>query len=62
MRKFPMERGGLEYLVVVMDYFSKWIEVKALAFPIEENVLNFFHDQVLCKYSVLRVVITDHDI
>ena len=62
MEKFPTARGGLEYLVVAVDYFSKWIEEKLLAKSTEENVLNFFSDQILCRYGVPRAVVTDHGV
>lgn len=47
MGKFPKSINGLEYLIVAVDYFSRWIEAKPLANPKEEKVLNFFHDFVL---------------
>lgn len=58
--KFPKARNGFEYLVVAVDYFSKWIEAKPLVHPTKENVLNFFHDSVLCRFGVPRAVVTDH--
>lgn len=61
MGKFLKSRNGYEYLVVAVDYFSKWIEVKPLANPIEENTLKFFHDFVLCRYGVPQAVVTDHE-
>lgn len=60
MGKFPKSRNRLEYLIVVVDYFSRWIEAKPLANPTEENTLNFFHDFVLCRYRVPRAVVIDH--
>lgn len=33
MERFLRTQNGYEYLIVAVDYFSKWIE---------ENVLNFF--------------------
>lgn len=37
MKKFSKFRGGNEYLVVTVDYFSKWIESKSLATPKEKT-------------------------
>lgn len=61
MEKFSRSRWGSEYLIVVVDYFSKCIEAKPLASPTEENTLNFLHDFVLCRYEIPWVIITDHD-
>lgn len=57
--RFPKLRSGFEYLVVVVDYFSKWIEAKSLANPSEENVINFFHNSILFRFGVPRAIITD---
>lgn len=47
--------------MVVVDYFSKWIEAKMLAIQLRKNIPNFFHDHVLCRYETPRAVVTDHD-
>lgn len=60
MGEFPRAKNGFEYLVVVVDYFSKWIEAKPLVHPTEDNVLQFFHDFVLCRFGVPRAVVSDH--
>lgn len=60
MGKFSKSRNGFEYLIVVVNYFSKWIKAKPLASLTEENTLNFFHDFVLYKYGVPRVIVTYH--
>lgn len=56
MGKFFKSRGN-EYLIVTVDYFSKWIETKSLAAPTEENTLNILHDFVLCRYGVPRAMV-----
>lgn len=55
-----MHISGFEYLVVAVDYFSKYIEAKPLRNPTEENVLDFFHDSILCRFRVPREVVTNH--
>lgn len=60
MGKFPRAKSGFEYLVVVVDYFSKWIEDKPLVHPTEDNVHSFFHDYVLCRFGVPRAIVPDH--
>lgn len=60
IEKFSKSRNGHKYLIVVVDYFSKWIQVKPLANPTEENALNFFHYFILCRYGVPRDIITNY--
>lgn len=33
MGKFPRGKGDMEYLVVIVNYFSKWVEAKPLIHP-----------------------------
>lgn len=62
MGKFPREKGSFEYLVVAVDYVSKWIEAKPLVHSTENNVFNFFHDYILCRFGVPRAVVSNHEL
>jgi len=39
---FPKVVGQLKYLVVAIDYSTKWIEIEPLAKITAKNVLRFF--------------------
>lgn len=41
MEPFPMAIQQLKFLVVGIDYFTKWVEVEPLATITEKNVQNF---------------------
>ena len=41
MGPFPIGRRQLKFLVVAMDYFTKWVEAEPLATIIEKNIQNF---------------------
>ena len=41
MGPFPTTIRQLKFLVVGIDYFTKWVEVKALVTIMEKNVRNF---------------------
>lgn len=42
IEKFSKSRNGHEYLIVKIDYFSKWIEAKPLATPQRKMPSTFF--------------------
>jgi hypothetical protein len=41
MGPLPIGKGGCKFLVVAIDYFTKWAEVEALATIMAENVYKF---------------------
>jgi len=41
MGPFPITVRQLKFLIVGSDYFTKWVEVEALATITEKNVRNF---------------------
>jgi len=41
MSLFPIAVKQLKFLVVGIDYFTKWAEAKALATITEKNIWNF---------------------
>ena len=50
----------LKFLVVDIDYFTKWVETEALATITEKNVRGFVWKNIICKYSIPRVLVLDN--
>jgi len=57
---FPKAAGQLKYLVVAIDYSTKWIEAEPLAKIITKNVLCFFKRNMLARFGVPALVISDN--
>ena len=49
-----------KFLVVIIDYFTKWVEAEPLATIIERNVKNFVWKGVICRFGIPRVLISDN--
>ena len=47
-------------MVVGIDYFTKWVEVEALATITEKNVQNFVWRNIIYKYGIPRVLISNN--
>ncbi|PNX57698.1 retrotransposon-related protein, partial [Trifolium pratense] len=56
---FPTAAGQNKYLIVAVDYFTKWIEAEPLANITAFNVLRFFKRNILARFGIPQVVITD---
>ena len=49
----------LKFLVVGIDYFTKWVEVEALTTITEKNIRNFVWRNIICRYEIPRVLVME---
>nr|GEW34224.1 reverse transcriptase domain-containing protein [Tanacetum cinerariifolium] len=49
---FPEGPGKVKFLIVAMDYFTKWIEAKAVATIIGGQVKKFVWDNIVCRFGI----------
>ena len=50
----------MKFLVVQIDYFTKWVEAEPLAKITQQNVKNFVWKGIVCKFGVPRVLVSDN--
>ena len=60
MGLFPTAIRQLKFLVVGIDYFTKWVEAEALATITEKNIRSFVWRNIICRYGIPRVLISDN--
>jgi transposase InsO family protein len=60
MGPFPIRRRQLKFLVVAIDYFTKWVKVEPLATITEKNIQNFVWKAVICQFGIPRVLDSDN--
>ncbi|GKA96976.1 reverse transcriptase domain-containing protein [Tanacetum coccineum] len=51
---FPVAAGGLKFLIVAIDYFTKWIEAKAVATITGNQVKRFVWDNIVGHFGYLE--------
>jgi hypothetical protein len=56
----PPAQGNLKYVVVVVEYFSKWIEAKPLATITSVTVQKFFWQNIVCRFGVSKAITVDN--
>ena len=59
MGPFPPASGQRKSVVVAIDYFTKWVEAKALAKTTAADIKDFLWKQVICRFGLPRVIISD---
>ncbi|XP_073120867.1 uncharacterized protein [Henckelia pumila] len=57
---FPLAPTRKKFLLVAIDYFSKWVEAEALARITEGEVLKFLWKNIVCRFGVPRKLISDN--
>ena len=50
---------GYEYILLVVDYVSKWIEEIPRKTNDHKLVLNFIQQYILCRFGCSRTIISD---
>lgn len=58
---FPDGSYQNKYLIVIVDYFTKWIEAEALVKVILHNILRFYKRNVITRFGVPQSKVTDHN-
>ncbi|KAJ0909268.1 putative nucleotidyltransferase, Ribonuclease H [Helianthus annuus] len=59
---FPEGPGGVKYVVVAIDYFTKWIETKPLAKITGDQMRRFVLDNIVCRYGVPKELVSDNGV
>ena len=60
MGPFPVERKQLKFLVIGIDYFTKWVEAESLATITEKNVRGFVWKAIICRFGIPKVFVSNN--
>ena len=60
MGSFPIAMRQLKFLIVGIDYFTKWVEAETLATITEKNVRSFIWRSIICRFRIPRILVLDN--
>ena len=60
MGPFPIAVQQLKFLIVGIDYFTKWVEAETLATITKKNVRNFVWRHIICRYGIPKVLVSNN--
>jgi len=60
MGPFPTVVLQLKFLIVGIDYFTKWVEAETLATITKKNVWSFVWRYIIYKFGIPRVFVSDN--
>ena len=56
----PLGKGQVKFLLVTIDYFTKWVEAKALTTITEAKIRNCVWKNIICRFGIPMTVISDN--
>lgn len=56
----PPGKGVVKFIVVVVGYFTKWVEVEALATIMANSITQFLWKMVISQFSIPCTIISDN--
>ena len=60
--KLSMAPGQLKYVIVAVDYYTKWVEAEPLRKITTECVKNFLTENIYCRFGVPETIVKDNGI
>ncbi|GKA29198.1 reverse transcriptase domain-containing protein [Tanacetum coccineum] len=57
---FPEGPGKVKFLIVAIDYFTKWIEAKPVATITGNQIKKFVWDNIVCRFGLPGEIISDN--
>jgi hypothetical protein len=57
---FPASQGQVKFLLVAVDYFTKWIEAEPVATISAEQVIRFYWKKIICRFGLPKFIVSDN--
>ena len=56
-----LKEDSVQYVVVAVDYFIKWVEAEALASITITKIREFVYRNIIYRYGVPHTIVSDND-
>ncbi|RDX92426.1 hypothetical protein CR513_25443, partial [Mucuna pruriens] len=57
---FPLAPGQIKFLIVAVDYFTKWVEAEPVATISAERVKRFLWKKIICRFGLPAEIVSDN--
>jgi len=55
----PETENKNKYMVVAIEYLTKWVEIRALDKVTAENIAKFVFEEIICRHGIPQIILTD---
>jgi len=56
----PAASNGHKFILVAIDYFTKWVEAASYRALTKYVLTDFVRDRIVCRFGILESIITDN--
>ena len=56
----PRGKGWVKFLLVAIDYFTKWVKAEALSTITEAKIQSFVWKNIICRFGIPRTIILEN--
>ena len=56
----PIGKGQCKFVIIVLDYFTKWAEAEPLATITKQKIRNFVWRAIVCRFGIPRALVSDN--
>ena len=56
----PKDSNGHEYILVAINYFTKWVEATSYSILKAKHVARFLENSIICQFMVSQEIISDN--
>ena len=56
----PIGKGQCKFIIVAVDYFTKWAEAEPLAIITKQKILNFVWRSIICRFGIPKALVSDN--
>jgi len=58
----PPFSEGHKFILVSIEYYTKWVEAISLKIAIQKDVINFIKEYIICRFGIPQRIIMDNGI
>jgi hypothetical protein len=58
---YPSSSRGMKYIIVAIEYFTKWAEAKAVKVDDAKATATFLYENVITRFGCPKIFISDRD-
>ena len=60
MGPFLLGKKQIKFLIIAIDYFTKWVEVEPVATITEAKIRSFIWKNIVCRFGIPNTIISNN--